>query len=169
MFCVEAHQQLPHLLPVLDVSLGLFDVCEESGVRQDQLLVRSQAATVGSFSEHVDLAPAKLPRSLEGVRARPAGQHWGHSRLRSTAFTVLCVVAIGEESSEVDDVAARHGLRACPWREQDSLEQRVLFRILFHSGALEAVDGRNIDVDEDDLLRVRLGKGIVGVEGEDCR
>ena len=64
------------------------------------------------------------------------------------------MVAIREEASEVEDVAASHGVSACPWREQDSFEQRVLFRILFHSGALEAIDSRNTDVLEHDLLRV---------------
>ena len=78
-------------------------------------------------------------------------------------------VAIGQELFVRKDVAARHRIRARPRREQDGHEKSVLFGILPYGGALKAVDGRGVDVVQDDLLGVALGQSIMWLEKENCR
>ena len=182
---VEDHQQLPDRLTVLDLGQGLLDVCKQGSVRHDELLASSQAAAVASVSKNVDLAPAKVPRSLERVGALLKRPAW-YSRLRSAAWcsrlksaawcsrlrsagVVVCMVVVGQEVLVLEDAAARHWVGARPRREHDGFQQRVLLGVLFHSGALKAIDGRDADVVEDDLLGVAPGESIMRLEEEDRR
>jgi hypothetical protein len=76
---------------------------------------------------------------------------------------------VGEVALVVENAAAHHGVGAGPRREQYCFEQSVLFGVLLHSGALKAIDGRDVDVVENHLLRVPPGHGVVWLEAEDRR
>ena len=60
----------------------------------------------------------------------------------------------------VEDAAARHGVGARPRSEHYGFEQRVLFGVLLDNGALKAIDGRDADVVENQLLRVASGQCV---------
>ena len=77
------------------------------------------------------------------------------------------MIVIGYEVFVVEDAAARHGVGARPRSEQYGFEQRVLFGVLVDSGALKAIDGRDADVVENQLLRVAPGQSVAWLEEED--
>ena len=95
----------------------------------------------------MDFALAKVPRLLE---------------------CILCVgvwpVVIGQMVFVAQDAPACHGVGASPWSEQDRFEQCILLGVLFHSRALKAINGWDMDVVEDDLLGVTPGHRIVRLE-----
>ena len=67
------------------------------------------------------------------------------------------MIVIGSEVFELEDDAARHGVGARPRSDQYGFEQRMLCGVLLDSGALKAIDGRDADVVENQLLRVAAG------------
>ena len=68
---------------------------------------------------------------------------------------------------EVEDAAACHGAGARPRSEQYGFEQRVMFGALLDGGALKSIDGGDVDVGENKLLRVASAQSVVWLEEED--
>jgi hypothetical protein len=113
-------------------------------------------------SENVDLAAANVPRSLKRVAALLSSAGW-----RRTASIHVPMVVIGQEVLVLEDAAARHGVSARPRNEQDAFEEGILFGVLLDSGALKAIDGRDVDVVENQLLRVASRQSVVWLEEKD--
>ena len=87
-----------------------------------------------------------------------------HHRLLST---VDFASAVGEHVLEILARAACQWIQATPGCEQQRLQQGVLLCIFGLRWALKAINGWNVDVVQDYLLRIRLGQRVMLFESED--
>ena len=87
-----------------------------------------------------------------------------HHRLSST---VGFASAVGERVREILARAACQWIQASPGCEQQRLQQGVLFCIFGPRWALKAINGWNVDVVQDYLLRIRRGQRVMLLESED--